>query len=153
GSVAAVSQSAFRMIRGFSIFISITIILFYKELLTLSFDEEHASVPVIHSIRVHFVFIVLTALVVGVSIRVVGSLAVSALMTLPVAAAMRIASSFKQLIVISIVFAEIAVIGGLISGYYFSIPPGGTIVMSSIAILLISMGINRFTKTFKKEGI
>src|SRR5699024_5064686 len=134
-----------------SIFIIIMIILFYKELLTLSFDEEHASVSGIHANRVHFLFIVLTALVIAVSIQVVGVLLVSALMTLPVAAAMRIASSFKQFIFIF--FAEIAVIGGLISGYYFSIPPGGTIVMSSIAILLISMGINRFTKTFKKEGI
>src|SRR5690625_5296890 len=207
GSVSAVSQSDFLMILGISIFIIIMIILFYKELLTLSFDEEHASVSGIHANRVHFLFIVLTALVIAVSIKVVVVLLVSslmtlhvsaamriafifihflvisivladhvllsvltvlviavsiqvfcvllvsALMTLPVAAAMRIASSFKQLIVISIVFAEIAVIGGLISGYYFSIPPGGTIVMSSIAILLISMGINRFTKTFKKEGI
>src|SRR5699024_7593495 len=93
GSVSAVSQSDF---------IIIMIILFYKELLTLSFDEEHASVSGIHANRVHFLFIVLTALVIAVSIQVVGVLLVSALMTLPVAAAMRIASSFKQLIVISI---------------------------------------------------
>ena len=74
-------------------------------------------------------------------------------MTLPVAAAMRIASSFKQLIVISIIFAELAVIGGLISGYYLSIPPGGTIVIMSIIILLISMSLNRLTIKLKKEGI
>src|SRR5699024_7049994 len=103
--------------------------------------------------RVHFLFIVLTALVIAVSIQVVGVLLVSALMTLPVAAAMRIASSFNQLIVIPIFFAEIAVIGGLIGVYYFSIPPVVPFVMSSIAFVLISMGINRFTKTFKKEGI
>src|SRR5699024_1437674 len=140
GSVSAVSHSDFLMILVISIFINIMIILFYKELLTLSIYEEHASISGIPANRVHFLYIVLTALVIAVSIQVVGVLLVSALITFPVAAAMRIASSFKQLIVISIVFAEIAVIGGLISGYYFSIPPGGTIVMSSIAILLISMG-------------
>src|SRR5699024_11879871 len=114
GSVYAISQSYFHMILGISNFIIIMIILFCKDFLIHSFDEEHASVSGIHANRVHFLFIVLTALVITVSIQVVGVLLVSALMTLPVAAAMRIASSFKQLIVISIVFAEIAVIGGLI---------------------------------------
>lgn len=153
GSVSAVSKSDFLMILGISIFIIVMITLFYKELLTLSFDEEHATVSGIHASRIHFLFIVLTALVIAVSIQIVGVLLVSALMTLPVAAAMRIASSFKQLIVISITFAETAVISGLISGYYFSIPPGGTIVVASIIILLIAISLNRLTKKFKKVGI
>lgn len=153
GSVSAVSKNDFLMILGISIFIIVMITLFYKELLTLSFDEEHATVSGIHASRIHFLFIVLTALVIAVSIQIVGVLLVSALMTLPVAAAMRIASSFKQLIVISITFAETAVISGLISGYYFSIPPGGTIVVASIIILLIAISLNRLTKKFKKVGI
>lgn len=153
GSVSAVSQKDFFMILGISIFIIVMITLFYKELVTLSFDEEHATVSGIHATRIHFLFIVLTALVIAVSIQIVGVLLVSALMTLPVAAGMRIASSFKQLILFSIIFAEIAVIGGLISGYYFSIPPGGTIVMMSIIILLISMSLSKLTIKLKKEGI
>ena len=153
GSVSAVSKNDFFMILGISIFIIIMITLFYKELVTLSFDEEHATVSGIHASRIHFLFIVLTALVIAVSIQIVGVLLVSALMTLPVAAAMRVASSFKQLILFSIIFAEIAVIGGLISGYYFSIPPGGTIVIMSIIILLISMSLSKLTITLKKEGI
>ena len=60
----------------------------------------------------------------------------SALMTLPVAASMRIARGFKQTIFVSILFGEIAVIGGLISAYYLDLAPGGTIVMISVAILL-----------------
>src|SRR5699024_2808222 len=133
-----------------SIFIIIIIIIFYKELLTLSFDEEHATVSGIYSNRIHFLFIVLTALVIAVSIRIVGVLLVSALMTLPVASAMRIAVSFKQLIFFSILFAEIAVIVGLISGYYLSIPPGGTIVMVAIIILMISLGLKSLSFQFKK---
>jgi len=144
GSVSAVSQGDFYTILGISVFIIMMIVLFYKELLTLSFDEEHATVSGIHSKRIHFLFIVLTALVIAASIRIVGVLLVSALMTLPVASAMRIANSFKQLIFLSIVFAELSVIIGLISGYYLSIPPGGTIVMIAIAILIICLSLNKF---------
>src|SRR5699024_5634111 len=56
----------------------VTIFIFYKELLTLSFDEEHAVTSGIHAKRIHFLFIILTALVIAASIRIVGVLLVSA---------------------------------------------------------------------------
>lgn len=152
GSVSAVSKTDFYSILVITIFIILMISLFYKELLTLSFDEEHATVSGIHSKRIHFLFIVLTALVIAASIRIVGVLLVSALMTLPVASAMRLASSFKQLIVYSIIFAEISVITGLISGYYLSIPPGGTIVLVAIIILIISLAIKK-TRVKTAKGV
>ncbi|HEY4602141.1 MAG TPA: metal ABC transporter permease [Cerasibacillus sp.] len=152
GSVSAVSQQDFWTIVGMATLIIFVIRIFYKELLTLSFDEEHATVSGIHSKRIHFLFIVLTALVIAVSIRIVGVLLVSALMTLPVASAMRISHSFKQTVILSIVFAEIAVIVGLISGYYLSIPPGGTIVVVAIIILLVSISVKRFSYILSKEG-
>lgn len=151
GSVSAVSRNDFISILAITIIIIGAIFIFYKELLTLSFDEEHAIVSGIHSKRIHFIFIVLTALVIAASIRIVGVLLVSALMTLPVASAMRIAVSFKQLIFYSIVFAEIAVISGLVSGYYLNIPPGGTIVMVAVFILILSLGYKRVQTMWIKE--
>lgn len=145
GSVSAVSRNDFYTIIVITIIVIVVIFLFYKELLTLSFDEEHAVVSGIHAKRIHFLFIVLTALVIAASIRIVGVLLVSALMTLPVASAMRIAVSFKQLIVYSIIFAETSVIIGLIVGYYLNIPPGGTIVVTAISILLIILGWKQLT--------
>ncbi|RKQ35494.1 metal ABC transporter permease [Oceanobacillus halophilus] len=149
GSVSAVSQNDFFMILSISIFVILVVALFYKELFTLSFDEEHATISGIHSKRIHLLFIILTALVIAASIRIVGVLLVSALMTLPVAAAMRLAKGFKQMMGLSILFGEIAVIAGLITGYYLNIPPGGTIVMVAIIILLISIGIKQFN--FRKK--
>lgn len=145
GSVSAVSRNDFYTIIVITVIVIVVIFLFYKELLTLSFDEEHAVVSGIHAKRIHFLFIVLTALVIAASIRIVGVLLVSALMTLPVASAMRIAVSFKQLIVYSIIFAETSVIIGLVVGYYLNIPPGGTIVVTAISILLIILGWKQLT--------
>lgn len=153
GSVSAVSQTDFLTILGISIFIILVVTLFYKELFTLSFDEEHARISGIHAKRIHLLFIVLTALVIAASIRIVGVLLVSALMTLPVAASMRLAKGFKQMMFLSIIFGEISVMLGLISGYYLNIPPGGTIVVVAISILLISIGLKRFTFPRKKMGV
>ncbi|WP_249664223.1 metal ABC transporter permease, partial [Lysinibacillus sp. D4B1_S16] len=59
------------------------------------------------------------------------------LMTLPVAAAMRLAKGFKQTILDAIVFGETAVLIDLISAFYLDLAPGGTIVVTSILILLL----------------
>jgi len=151
GSLSAVSKNDFLTILFIAIFVTVTIFLFYKELLTLSFDEEHAKVIGLQAKRIHFIFIVLIASVIAASIRIVGVLLVSALMTLPVATAMRYANSYKQLIVLSIFIGELSVIIGLISGYYLSIPPGGTIVMIGIVILLLSMTIDYILRIIRRK--
>src|SRR5699024_8287758 len=96
--------------------------------------------------RIHFLFSILTAVVIGAAIRIVGGLLVSALMILPVAAAMRLAGSLKQLMALSLLFAEIAVMAGLVSGYYLRVTRGGTIVVIAIIVLLLTLIKDVFTK-------
>ena len=129
GSVSAVSRTDLWLIVIISIFVISIIILIYKELFLISFDEEHAKASGLPVKSLHLIFIIMVALVIAASMRIVGILLVSSLMTLPVAAAIRIANGFKQTILFSILFGEISVIGGLISSYYLDLAPGGTIVM------------------------
>ncbi|WP_096153373.1 MULTISPECIES: metal ABC transporter permease [Bacillus] len=139
GSVSAVSRADFWTILVISAIIIITIILFYKEFFVLSFDEEHARVSGINARFFHFLFIIMVALVIASSMRIVGILLVSSLMTLPVASSIRIAKGFKQTIFLSILFGEIAVIGGLITSFYLDLAPGGTIVIISVIILIATI--------------
>jgi zinc transport system permease protein len=136
GSVSAVSRADVWTI-GIIFFIVLTIILlFYKEWFILSFDEEYAQVSGVKVKTLHFVFIVLVALVIAASMRIVGILLVSSLMTLPVAASIRIAKGFKQALCFSVLFGEMAVIFGLIVSYHLNLAPGGTIVLLAVFILI-----------------
>ncbi len=119
------------------------LIFFYKELFFLSFDEEQAVVAGINRKVIHFIFIVMVALVIAASMRIVGILLVSSLMTLPVAAAMRLAKGFKQMFLYSVIFGEIAVVGGLVSAYYLDLAPGGMIVMIAVIILLLTIYVQK----------
>ncbi|OZI13062.1 metal ABC transporter permease [Bacillaceae bacterium SAS-127] len=148
GSVSAVSHNDLIVIIVISLFVVATVFLLYKELFLLSFDEEHAKASGIAAKSIHFVFIVLVALVIAASMRIVGVLLVSALMTLPVAASMRVARGFKQTIFFSIIFGEIAVVSGLVSAYYLDLAPGGTIVVASILILLLVISLKKLSKQF-----
>ena len=139
GSVSAVSRTDLWMIVIISIFVIAIIILLYKELFLISFDEEHAKASGIPVKGFHLIFIIMVALVIAASMRIVGVLLVSSLMTLPVASAIRLAKGFKQTILYSIIFGETAVIGGLTISYYLDLAPGGTIVMISVIILILSI--------------
>ncbi|GAA0464476.1 metal ABC transporter permease [Alkalibacillus silvisoli] len=152
GSVAAVSRSDLYLILITAVFVITVIIFLYKELFALSFDEEFATVSGIRAKVIHYLFIIMTALVIAASIRIVGVLLVSALMTLPVATAMRVAKSFKQTIIYSIIYGEVAVIIGLISGYYLEIPPGGTIVITSAILLGSTLLIKKWYLAYIYKG-
>ncbi|MDE3839626.1 metal ABC transporter permease [Bacillus methanolicus] len=144
GSVSAVSKTDLWIIAAISITVLSVIILLYKELFLLSFDEEYAKASGIAAKSVHFIFIIMVALVIAVSMRIVGILLVSSLMTLPVAASIRIAKGFKQTILFSVLFGEISVLGGLIISYYLDLAPGGTIVIIAVLILIVSILIKKF---------
>ncbi|KEZ51727.1 metal ABC transporter permease [Metabacillus indicus] len=140
GSVSAVTRTDLWVIISIAAFVLIVVFALYKELFLLSFDEEHAAASGIHSKWIHFIFILTVALVIAASMRIVGILLVSSLMTLPVAASIRIAKGFKQAIFFSVLFGEISVIIGLVLAYQLDLAPGGTIVMLSVLILVLTIG-------------
>lgn len=142
GSISAVTRNDLILISIIGVIVVSFVVLLYKEMFLLSFDEEYSEVMKISGV-IHFIFIVLVALVISASMRIVGTLLVSAMMTLPVAAAMRITSSFKTLILMSIIFGEISVLIGLILGFYLDIAPGGMIVLVAIFILAMTFVVNR----------
>ncbi|WP_100398328.1 metal ABC transporter permease [Bacillus sp. FJAT-44742] len=143
GSVIAVSRGDLWTITVITAVVAAVLILFYKELFFLSFDEEQATVAGLPKRFIYFIFIVLVALVIAASMQIVGILLVSSLMSLPVAAAMQVAKGFKQMFFYSVLFGEISVITGLVSAYHLDLAPGGTIVMIAVILLLLAMGARR----------
>lgn len=149
GSISAVSSVDLILISVIGVIVLIFIYLMYKEMFLVSFDEEYANVMNINK-WIHFMFIIVVALVISASMRIVGILLVSALMTLPVASAMRVTSSFRQLMFTSVIFGEVAVIIGLFMSFHLDISPGGTIVLVSLAILAATIILDRIG--VKKRG-
>lgn len=149
GSISAVNISDLTTIIIITIIVLIFIVLFYKELFILSFDEEYSKVIGIPK-WIQFLFIVIVAMVISASMRVVGILLVSALITLPIAISMRITKGFKQLIALSVILGELSVILGLIIAFYMNISPGGVIVVLLVLMLILKMIIQKLKIKFKK---
>lgn len=149
GSISAVNLSDLTTIIVITIIVVLFITLFYKELFILSFDEEYSKVIGIPK-WIQFLFIIIVAMVISASMRVVGILLVSALITLPIAISMRLTKGFKQLIALSVVLGESAVILGLVLAFYMNISPGGVIVVLLVIMLMITMIYQKLKVKFKK---
>jgi len=143
GSIVAISDFEFYMIIALSITVVLAVILLYKELFYIVFDEESAKLSGIPVTFINFIFMFLTAITISISARTVGTLIISSLMVLPVATALQVARSYKQTIIYGVLFAVLATVIGLFLSYYVDLKPGGTIVLTSVAILLLVLGIVR----------
>ena len=144
GSIIAVTSRDIVIIAITSIFILVSVLLLYKELLYIAFDQEGAALAGVPTETLNLFFSVLTALTIVVAMRVVGILMISSMLVVPVATSMQLSKSFKSTMLNSVIFAFLAVVLGLTISYYFNLAPGGAIVVLSVVILLLVIGTKRY---------
>ncbi|SDI86630.1 metal ABC transporter permease [Alteribacillus bidgolensis] len=148
GSIVSVTGEDLVFIISTALAVIIIFLLLYKEFVSVSFDQEHAKVSGISIKWINFLFSLLVALVISMSMKVVGVLLVGALVSLPVAAALQVAKSFKQLLLWGIILGEAAVLAGVYFSYHFDIATGGMIVVTSSFLLLIILIQKNFRYAF-----
>lgn len=146
GSIFTLSDTDLYVIGAVAAVVLIAIRTQQKELFLITFDEDAAAVSGL-PVRFYNVMIsVLTALVISVSIKIVGALLVSALLTIPAACSLIIARSFKHSVISVVIIGELAVVAGLLIAGVWNLAPGGTIVLLLIVILLLMLVLKRGLK-------
>ncbi|MDP2912486.1 MAG: metal ABC transporter permease, partial [Candidatus Omnitrophota bacterium] len=104
-------------------------------------DEEYARVSGIRVKAVNKILILLTALVVVMGIKIVGTMLVSSLIILPAVSALQVARSFKSAILFASSSAVCSVVSGIFASYFFDLPSGASIVMINFIIFFICLGL------------
>ena len=114
------------------------ILVIKKELYFMTFDYEMAKLSGIHVRFFNYLFLILVALTISISIRGIGALLVFAMVIVPAASAYQWTFKLDKMIIVSIIFGNMSTIFGFISSFILSIPVGSSIVMVSILIFFIS---------------
>lgn len=115
----------------------------FKEFYFIAFDEEVAQVSGLKVKLLNFLLVTIIAVIIALSIRVVGTLLIGALMVIPTISALRYKLGFLKTIFLSLMFSVSAVLIGMIFSYNFSLPSGATIVLIILLIFIVSIVINR----------
>ena len=143
GSILAVNE---KDLITMALFGSISLVLllgFSKELFIIAYDEEVARTSGIKVKMLNYLLVTVVAVIIALSIRVVGTLLIGALMVIPSIAALQYRQGFLKTVLISLSFALSSVAVGMTLSYYYSLPSGATIVMCVIVLFIISLVVNK----------
>ncbi len=147
GDVLGVSSDEIKLILLVAGVVFITIFLLFKEFQVISFDMEFGRVLGIPVRAVSYIMLVLIALSVASSIKVIGAILVFALITAPPAAAHQFTHKWNMMFVLSAGFGVLASIIGLLLSYYLpNMPSGPMIVLAAVSIFFLSMVFSRKKK-------
>jgi zinc transport system permease protein len=137
GSILTVGAHDVWLILAVAAVVLALLTFFYKEFYYICADEESARVAGLPVGGLNLLFIIMVAVTVAVSLRVVGTLLVGALMVIPVLAALLVGRSFRQVIGISVLIGVASTLVGLIGSYQWGIATGGCIVITTLLIFIV----------------
>ncbi len=129
GDILAIEPLEVALSVGLAAAVLIAVRLNYDKLLFMTFDRESARAAGIKVSRLDTLLMVLTAVTIVLGMKVAGILLVAALIVIPAAAGLQIASSFRTAVRASIAVAVAAVAGGLGLSLALNIPASAAIVV------------------------
>ena len=134
GSIVTVTSDDIFVIGTLAVVVIAVLVIFYKELIYVTFDEEAARVSGIPTRPINTVFMILTAVTIALAIPIVGVLLISALLVVPVVASLQLKKNFIQIVIYAEAISLFSVVSGIIVSFYFNLSTGGTIVLVMVAI-------------------
>lgn len=143
GSVLTVSSADAISVISLSFFTVMLLVLLYHKILYITLDEEMAQVAGVRVKAINYIFSVLVAATIAISIKIVGILVLSSMIALPVAAALQLHTGFKRTAFFSVCFGITDIMLGLICSYYLNVAPGGFTALVSVFMLLVILAIKK----------
>jgi zinc transport system permease protein len=144
GSILAVPGQSIFFMAGLDAAILVIVVLLYKELVALSYDEEFALISGVPVKALYYLVLILIALCVVVLIRVVGLILVIALFTIPASIAELFTRKLSRIMIISCLLGMVFTITGLFLSYYFNLTSGATIILVAGICYFLAVLIARF---------
>lgn len=144
GSILTVTKEDLFIIAIAGVITLIILSIIYNKLIYVTFDEEGAKTAGINVKLINYIFTILVGATISLSIKIMGILVISSIIVVPVATAMQLKLNFKKTLIFSIIFGLADILLGLVLAYYLNSAAGGTIAITSITILVITLIISRF---------
>ncbi len=140
GSILAVSTMDLWLMAGIALLSLIFMLLFYRQLLALSFDQTFATVRNVPVGPLYLAMITLIGLTVVIAMRVVGLIMVIALLTIPPAIANLYLKDMRAIMALSAALSMLFCTVGLIISYVLNFPSGAVIILvAGLAYVLAAL--------------
>ena len=148
GQIIAVDDPQVIWLIATSLVVVIALLAVWRPLSFASLDSEVAEARGVPTKALGIIFMLLLALAVAASVQIVGALLVMTLLVTPAAAALRLTSSPLLVPILSMVFAVVAVVGGILLALGGGLPISPYVTTLSFAIYLVARVIEKSRGSF-----
>ncbi|MGQ0286082.1 zinc ABC transporter permease subunit ZnuB [Pasteurellaceae bacterium 22721_9_1] len=122
------------------VIIVLSLLVFYwKPLISATVSPDLAQVEGINIKKMRFLLMILTALTIALSMKIVGALIITSLLIIPAATARRFARTPETMVVVAIVVSMIAVNMGLAFSMFYNTAAGPSVVIAAALLFLFSL--------------
>lgn len=143
GSILTVPTSDLWLMLGLNALVVFTVGFFYRDFVSLSYDEEFAQVRGVPVRTLYFLLMAMIALSVVMMVQIVGLILVIALLTIPPYIAERFSGSLLTMMIYSVFLNILFTWVGLWLSYEFNLTSGASIIMVGGACFFVSFLIGR----------
>lgn len=138
GQIVSVSSLQLTSMLALSAVVVVALVALWRPLTFASTDPMVAQAKGLPVRGLAIAFMVLLGISVALSVQIVGSLLVLALLITPAAAAMNLTASPVRTVVLSVVFAELAMVGGILLALGGNLPISPYVTTISFVLWLLS---------------
>ena len=103
----------------------------------MTFDENFTRATGIPAATYNSLIALLTALVIVIGMRMMGSLLISSLVVFPAMTSMRLCRTFRAVMISAAVVSVVCLVLGLVISYLYATPTGASIVICNMAVFFI----------------
>jgi zinc transport system permease protein len=139
GDILAVSRMDIAIIWIGGAIVLTILAMIWRPLFAGTVNRELAEAEGMKPQRADIVFMLLMALVIAISMKIVGVLLITAMLIIPAATARRFATGPEQMAVLAALIGAAAVIGGLFGSLEWDTPSGPSIVVAALALFVLAL--------------
>ena len=146
GQILAVSTLDVYIVIFLLIVVSLSVLIFFKQILFYSFDPIGAEVKGLNTTFLNYLFLILLSIAIVASLQTVGIILVLSMLIIPAAAAKLVTNTFISSIRISILFGVFSSVTGLYLSYFLNLPSGPSMSLVATSIFVLAYLSNKITK-------
>jgi manganese/iron transport system permease protein len=152
GNVLGVSNGDLQLMVLFGGLIILSVLLFYKEFLVLSFDPTLASTLRLPARFFEYLLLALIAVAIVVSLQIVGVALMVAMLITPAATAFLLTRRLPTMMVLAAIIGSVSGVTGLYLSYYINVASGAAIVLTCTAFFGLAWMGKAMQRVMQERG-
>lgn len=137
GSILVMNTSDIILSVIVSLIVAVLFIIYYRKLFAVTFDENFARASGLNVTWYTNLIAVLTAIIIVVGMRMMGTMLISSIIIFPALTSMRLFKTFKKVVISSGIISVFSFLIGIYFSYIYSVSTGAMIVIVNLILFII----------------